>query len=66
MAAVVAAPIQKLWPLYDEDESPAQARDLFRWATKKGFVTGVPPAKINGGPEELPRTAKYDFIALTG
>ena len=47
-------------------EVPPKSMIFFSWTLKKDLETGAPPGNINNGPGELPRTAKYNLMALTG
>ena len=65
-AATVAAPMQKLWHLYDDLDRPAHANDFCSWSPKNYFDTGMPPGNMNNGPGDLVRTAREVFIVCTG
>lgn len=66
LAAVVAAPIRKLWPLNEESSIPA---DLKAWRndwTRRGRERVAPSWNTKSGPGDEGRMAKYPNIAATG
>ena len=58
-AAVIAAPIQKLWPLYNSWFTPALLRAVCKCRTRIGLVSGDPSFWMNRGPGEGGRTDRY-------
>ena len=65
-AAVVAAPIQKLWLLYRLGSIPTEVRAVFKWWTKLERVRGEWSAWRNSGPSLPPLAARYCVIRWTG
>ena len=65
-AAVVAAPMRKLWPAYNEESIPHFARVDLKNNTKQSQVRQRPSANLNRGPDDFPRSTKYPSMAETG
>ena len=65
-AAVVAAPIRKLWPAYFVGSIPGDHKAFLMWEIYLCFVKGVLSLNWNIGPGEFPRIAKNAVTAATG
>ena len=65
-AAVVAAPIRKLWPAYLSSSVPAVESASLTFATKRSRVSGLPSRKWNSGPVPPTLMDKYANIADIG
>ena len=65
-AAVVAAPIRKLCPLYLECCTPTSRNAACRRETNIDLVSGSPLVAIKRGPWPELRTLMYSISALTG
>ena len=65
-AAVVAAPLRKLCPVYPSAEMPLLLNAFWVSWTKRGLVSGFPSWRQNNGPSVLPLFPKYASIAPTG
>lgn len=57
-AAVVAAPMRKLWPLKRETSRPAEESVARSEATSASLDRGMPDCRRNSGPGVAGRTAK--------
>ena len=66
IAAVVAAPILKLWPAYFPASIPALPSAALKHRTSFSLDKGAHEAKVKNGPFSLPCTAMYAATALTG
>ncbi len=66
LAAAVAAPILKLWPLKAESSTPMEPRTSCRCRTSLGRESGVPSLCMNRGPGRHGRQARYASNADTG
>ena len=65
-AAVVAAPMRKLWPAKCRYGRPTAVRASLTLATKYDFVSGSPSARIKKGPTADPLCIMYVTHAVTG
>ncbi len=65
-AAVVAAPIRKLWPAYWSWGRPSPLRIARIWVVNHGLVMVFPFLSRNNGPGAERRLAKYWVSAITG
>ena len=65
-AAVVAAPILKLWPAYCCCGRPTAPRMVLSCVTNQDFVTGTVEFSLKKGPGWAPRDEEYSRMAATG
>ena len=65
-AAVVAAPMRKLWPQYCDWSMPLADKPARSDVTKWDLVRGRPSFSLKRGPWSPPLLARYASIAMTG
>ena len=66
LAAAVAVPMRKLWPLKGEASIPASVSTSRTRVTSVERDSGEPSKNINSGPGLEPRMARKLIIAVTG
>ena len=66
IAAVVGAPILKLWPLYRDISNPMGDRTLRTKVTNVCLVRALPLQKRSKGPGSFPLMTRYCSTAATG
>ena len=66
LAAVVAAPLLKLWPEYGAQLIPAAEIASLIFDTRHARVRGLPSSKRNSGPGPGPLSAMQTNTAETG